>query len=72
MSLRRLQPERIPRRRSLSLVVLCGYRRRSVASVVILPPGFGIKAKRFTEGNEGNEEFAYGFGIEAASPFVTS
>jgi hypothetical protein len=40
--------------------------------VVILPPGFGIQAKRFTEGNEGNEEFApLGFEINATPPFVS-
>src|SRR6266446_693215 len=35
-------------------------------------PGLGIKAKRFTEDNEGNEEFAPpGFEINATPPFVT-
>jgi len=46
---------------------------RVIARAVLdaAPPRFGIKAKRFTEGNEGNEEFAHGFGIKASAPFVS-
>jgi hypothetical protein len=40
--------------------------------MVILPPGFGIKAKRFTEANEGNEAFAPPAFEPRQSPSVAS